>query len=165
MPGCNRAPRLRRAPPPAPLGHVGVAFDGSPSSRDALNAAGALADRAAASLHVICVVEPTRTVPADSPALVPVLPPSTARLVTRARAIIDSAVAERAHARPVIRDVAVGRPSAVLATRASDVDLLVCGSRGYGRAGQVLVGDTSARLAREAQGPLLVVPKRAVVAG
>ena len=42
-----------------------------------------------------------------------------------------------------------------------DVDMLVCGSRGYGPARRVLLGGVSARLIRRAQLPVAVVPRAA----
>ena len=40
-----------------------------------------------------------------------------------------------------------------------DVDLLICGSRGYGPARRVLLGGVSSRLIRRAQLPVAVVPR------
>jgi hypothetical protein len=40
-----------------------------------------------------------------------------------------------------------------------DVDLLVCGSRGYGPARRVLLGGVSSRLIRRARLPVAVVPR------
>jgi nucleotide-binding universal stress UspA family protein len=40
------------------------------------------------------------------------------------------------------------------------VDLLVCGSRGYGPVRRVLLGTVSAALVRQASVPVLVVPRR-----
>jgi nucleotide-binding universal stress UspA family protein len=40
-----------------------------------------------------------------------------------------------------------------------DVDVLVCGSRGYGPVRRVLLGGVSSRLIRSAQLPLTVVPR------
>lgn len=42
-----------------------------------------------------------------------------------------------------------------------DVDLLICGSRGYGPLSRVLLGGVSARLIRRAAAPVLVVPRSA----
>ncbi len=44
-----------------------------------------------------------------------------------------------------------------------DVDLLVCGSRGYGPARRVLLGGVSSRLIRRARLPVAVVPRAATV--
>jgi nucleotide-binding universal stress UspA family protein len=40
-----------------------------------------------------------------------------------------------------------------------DVDLLFCGSRGYGPVRRVLLGGVSSRLARRSVNPLVVVPR------
>jgi nucleotide-binding universal stress UspA family protein len=40
-----------------------------------------------------------------------------------------------------------------------DVDLLVCGSRGYGPARRVLLGGVSSRLIRHARLPVAIVPR------
>ena len=40
-----------------------------------------------------------------------------------------------------------------------DVDMLVCGSRGYGPIRRVLLGGVSARLVRRSQLPVMVVPR------
>jgi nucleotide-binding universal stress UspA family protein len=40
-----------------------------------------------------------------------------------------------------------------------EIDLLVCGSRGYGPIRRVLLGGVSSRLMRRSVNPLLVVPR------
>ena len=40
-----------------------------------------------------------------------------------------------------------------------DVDVLVCGSRGYGPIRRVLLGGVAARLIRRAAAPVVVVPR------
>jgi nucleotide-binding universal stress UspA family protein len=42
-----------------------------------------------------------------------------------------------------------------------DVDVLFCGSRGYGPARRVLLGGVSSRLIRQAHSPVVVVPRGA----
>ncbi len=46
-----------------------------------------------------------------------------------------------------------------------DVDLLVCGSRGYGPARRVLLGGVSTALVRRAAAPVMVVPRSAAADG
>ena len=41
-----------------------------------------------------------------------------------------------------------------------EVDVLFCGSRGYGPARQVLLGGVSSQLVRNARSPVIVVPRR-----
>jgi len=40
-----------------------------------------------------------------------------------------------------------------------EVDLLICGSRGYGPARRILLGGVSSRLVRQARSPIIVVPR------
>ena len=59
--------------------------------------------------------------------------------------------------RPVLLEGAVVESLAALGP--DDVDLLVCGSRGYGPARRVLLGGVSSRLIRQARLPVAVVPR------
>jgi len=43
----------------------------------------------------------------------------------------------------------------------NDIDLLFCGSRGYGPALRVILGGVSSRLVRRARSPVVVVPRGA----
>ncbi len=52
-----------------------------------------------------------------------------------------------------------GHAGAALALASADVDLLVCGSRGYGPLRAALLGGVSSTLAHTASCPLLVVPR------
>jgi nucleotide-binding universal stress UspA family protein len=52
-----------------------------------------------------------------------------------------------------------GDPRTILAERSADLDLLVCGSRGYGPVRSVMLGSVSRALAHTARCPLLVVPR------
>jgi Fe-Mn family superoxide dismutase len=54
-----------------------------------------------------------------------------------------------------------GEPAAALAAASSDVDLLICGSHGYGPLPSVLLGGVSRRLVDEARCPVLVLPREA----
>ena len=56
---------------------------------------------------------------------------------------------------------AYGLPRERLEHFSADVDLLVCGSRRYGRLRRALLGSTSAGLARHAHCPLLIAPREA----
>ena len=50
-------------------------------------------------------------------------------------------------------------PVTALEQLSHDVDLLVCGSRGYGPLGSVLLGGVSRRLIHRAACPVIVVPR------
>ena len=56
-------------------------------------------------------------------------------------------------------EVLDGAPVAALAAISARLDLLVCGSRGYGAIRSVMAGGVSRGLAHEAACPLLVVPR------
>jgi hypothetical protein len=50
-------------------------------------------------------------------------------------------------------------PVAVLVEMSADLDVLVCGSRGYGPLRAALLGSVSRRVAGAAQCPVIVVPR------
>ena len=58
-------------------------------------------------------------------------------------------------------DVVDGYADDELARLSREVDLLVCGSRGHGPLGGVLLGSVSAGVLRKARCPVLVVPRGA----
>ena len=74
-----------------------------------------------------------------------------ADLERAAATVPDGTVAEA-----LLLDGPAGR---ALAAASEDLDLLVCGSRGYGAVGSVLLGSVSHHLVRTAACPLLVVPR------
>jgi nucleotide-binding universal stress UspA family protein len=143
----------RPAPP-----RVGVAFDASPESVQALEAGSALARRAGAALRVITA----------SPLwMIDELPdPRREALAGRAemelRAAHDAAVVAHGGEGAFV----AGEPAQVLAEHSADLGLLVTGSRGYGPLGAVLVGSTTFELLRSAACPLLILPRgRDLLAG
>jgi nucleotide-binding universal stress UspA family protein len=112
------------------MAEVGVGFDGSPESREALRLGGRLARAAGAALRVVSVAP--GTVPEHEAA---------------------------ARAEGATYEVVTGTPAAELARRSSDLALLVVGSRGHGPVRRLLLGSTSTRLVREARCPVLIVPR------
>jgi nucleotide-binding universal stress UspA family protein len=54
-----------------------------------------------------------------------------------------------------------GEPAEVLAEGASDVDLLLLGSRGYGPVKGTMLGSVSARVMAAAPCPVIVIPRGA----
>ena len=144
--------------PAGGLGRVGAAFVDTPEGREALHGAIALARRAGASLKAITVIQPigwgTMAVP-------------TATAIAReqqetryaAEQVLEHALAglePTLAAEPVIIE---NGPGAALATMSSQVDVLVCGSRGYGPVKTVLLGSVSHALSRHARCPLIVLPR------
>jgi nucleotide-binding universal stress UspA family protein len=139
---------------PRPIAKIGVAYDDSPESEQAL----ALA-RDVASQHRSALV-----------ALTVVSIPSYSYGVTRAidwTEVIDGMVNEArerlAHLDGVDGRVIRGVAVEELAAWSGAVDLLVVGSRGYGPVRRVVFGSTSEFLARSTSCPLLVL-RRGVAA-
>ncbi len=134
---------------PKPLGTIGVAYDGSPESKLALDAARALAEPTRATVRALCIVT---LEPYSYSALGPAVLTNISEAVDEAEAAMKSLEGVECHAE-------YGFPSADLADFAAHVDLLVVGSRGYGPWGRIVHGSTSNRLAHHTRGPLLIVPR------
>jgi nucleotide-binding universal stress UspA family protein len=137
------APQGYRTQVDRPLRRIGVAFDGSPESRAALDAAAAVAATFGARLRVMRVLEDAAAV-AD-----------TRRVVRAAREALEEAIVGL----PADAVLLAGDPALGLADESRRLDLLVAGSRGYGPLSAVLLGGVTGRLAREAACPLVIVPR------
>ena len=72
---------------------------------------------------------------------------------------LGSAVAELGDDVDVEIDAVVGDPAEVLVDLSQHIDLLVCGSRGYGPVRGVLLGSVSRRIVREAHCPVMALPR------
>jgi nucleotide-binding universal stress UspA family protein len=127
---------------------VGVGYDGSAESAYALEVARTLAAQWGARLSAFTAVSvPTAAFgPGSRP-----FSDATHRLVNDARDRIEALGGVEAHA-------AYGATAEELTVYSASLDLLVLGSRSYGPIGRLIHGSTSARLARTARCPLLVVP-------
>jgi nucleotide-binding universal stress UspA family protein len=137
---------------------IGAAFIDSPDGRTALAIAGVLAGAAQAQVRVLTVGEPLGTLVAGN---------LTGRELELARKGIDEA-AQRIlelgiEMLPPGRSAGgvklSGPTAATLAAASADLDLLVCGSRGYGPIRTLMLGGTSHELVRKASCPVLVVPR------
>lgn len=135
----------------AVLGEIGVGYDGSPESRNALAVARALAAPRGARVSVFEAVTPPPRGYADPRHRDPFeLEAEVDRTRERLAALGDV----EAHA-------AYGDPAEELALYGASVDLLIIGSRGYGPVARLIHGNTSLALARSARCPLLVLPRSA----
>jgi len=138
---------------------IGVAFDGSPESRAALEAAHQLAADVGGRLRLRVVAEaPTAVASAyayalDWDALVAEHRRQAQRLLDEALTSLDV---------PAEGEVVVGSPAADLQALTEHVDLIVTGSRDWGPLRRVALGSTSDRLVHHALCPVLVVPRPAV---
>lgn len=148
------APQGYRLRPHRTEGRVGVAYDGSPTARAALRAGARYAQAAGHSLRVITVF--TRDVAAPPGLHVPagyLRVSEDAR--SAARDELERAVAAIPGAKPAF---VTGDPAVELARESEFAELLVIGSRNYGPAPAVLMGEVSGRLVATASCPVLVVP-------
>ena len=146
----------RDVPVPSPP-RIGVAYDGSPTSRVALDVARDLAAAHGASLAVLDAYD---TIPAY--AMAGDALPADVDVHGAAQAELDKALAACRGVVEAHGELLEGRPTDALLARAKDLDLLVAGSRGYGRVRGVVLGSMSRRLAEESPCPLLVVPQAPV---
>jgi nucleotide-binding universal stress UspA family protein len=140
------------------LSRIGVAYIDTPDGHAALDLAVRLATRADAGLELYSVLADKAEV------VMPVIG------VDAEHAFAATAQKSFQHA----LDVAIaGIPPQVAATgriltgnvvhvlsELEGVDVLFCGSRGYGPARQVLLGGVSSQLVRQARSPVIVVPRR-----
>ena len=119
--------------PPA-LSSVGAAFDGSPASVRALHLAERLAARFRGRLRVIAMDEAARHGETLSPQL-------------------DEAVADAPLSARAVGVLRHGDPARELALASADLDALLCGTHGYGRARRFVLGSVSTSLMRTARWP------------
>jgi nucleotide-binding universal stress UspA family protein len=142
---------------------VGVAYVDTPEGQKALEQAVALAQRSGAKVRVLNAAKPrglSGTFGGGDP-------------LTRATGYEELASAVRAGAERAVEaatagqsvevepDVSVGDPADFLIAASANVDLLICGSRGYGPTRAVLLGGVSRRVTREALCPVIVLPRGA----
>jgi nucleotide-binding universal stress UspA family protein len=141
-----------------PLAGIGVAYDGSPESRAAVSAGVAAARSLGASLQVITVIPPDVY---GAPALMGGIGYIAASpdVEDNVRRDLDAVVAALPPDVPVEAVVLDGQPWRALAAKSADLDLLLIGSRGYGPLQAVLLGATSGPLTREAQCPVIALPR------
>ncbi len=144
----------------APVGGpcvIGAAFDGSAESTHALQLAAAIATEHGARLEVVEAINDELSRAFEGPDLTDYLQAVTAREQERLRATVaDLDVTCNAEAIP-------GDPHEVLGNLAQRVDLMVCGSRGWGPAARLAFGSTADDLIHDARCPVLVVPRGAGV--
>ena len=146
---------------------IGVAYRDTVDGREALRAAFLLARRAHARLRIVTVVEA---------GLRAALEAEPAQLAGRRGTTVDDVIGEyglsaRKAAQAALDEIDprhdvesdveswVGDPADVLIGITRMVEMLVCGSRGYGPLRAVLLGAVSRRIVAEAHCPVIVVPR------
>jgi nucleotide-binding universal stress UspA family protein len=135
------APRDRIVEP-GTLRRIGVAFVDGPEGADALAIAAGLARRAGGRVRSFTVLESASHGRPDA-------------IVAKVRAAVAPDLLEAT-------DVLHGRVADELTRVARALDLLICGSRGYGPVRSLLLGGVTSTLARTVPCPLLVVPRAPV---
>jgi nucleotide-binding universal stress UspA family protein len=144
---------------PDRLDRIGAAFAPTDEGRAALRTAAALAERSGASLRAISVAGPLPWMDIVQPAFEGETLPELygGHLAFE----LESAVRDLPSAVTVESEVPAGAPAEVLAAATEQLDLLVCGSHGYGPLGEVVLGSLSRDLLERADCPLLIVPRAA----
>ena len=153
------APAGQRNRVPVALTRVGVAYIDTPDADAALEVAARLAQRTSAELRLYTVV-------ADEAEVLPLAIGRDAEraFLTTARDqyqfALDTAIAGLPPGLRASGQILTGDVVEVLGELdEDDIDVLLCGSRGYGPVRRVLVGGVSTRLVRRARSPLVVVPR------
>ncbi len=146
---------------------IGAAFRDTEDGREALRAALMLARRAHARLRVVTVVEESlRAALQAEPSYIESRRGTTLEDVIGeyelfARRSAEKALAELEGHDEVESEVEswVGEPAHLLIEFSKRLDMLVCGSRGYGPLRSVLLGGVSSQVVAAAQCPVTVVPR------
>jgi nucleotide-binding universal stress UspA family protein len=153
------APRGYRRRERGGLRRIGVAFVGTPDGHEAVRHAADLAARSSLPLTLYSVVSvhanwfvPEAVRPEEE--AVPV------EVRKEYQEALDRALAELPEGVPGTGELLYGEVVDELSVVGErGVDLLVCGSRGYGPVRRVLLGTVSSALVRQASVPVLVVPR------
>jgi nucleotide-binding universal stress UspA family protein len=146
------------------LSTIAVAYVDTDEGRQALNGAHALAARAGATLRVI-------TVARQSLGMLSATEPDTAERHGKELADVEGEYRVNAEnaARAAVEQLGagvetevdgfLGDPADAIIRVSENVDLVICGSRGYGPIRAVLLGGVSRRVATEAHCPVIVLPR------
>jgi nucleotide-binding universal stress UspA family protein len=138
---------------------VGVAFVDTPDGHEAVRRAGDLASRAGLPLTVFSVV-PVHVNWFVPEAVRPEEQTVPAEVRQDYRQALDRALATLPDGVEATGELLYGEVVDELSVVGErGVDLLVCGSRGYGPVRRVLLGTVSSALVRQASVPVLVVPR------
>jgi nucleotide-binding universal stress UspA family protein len=146
------------------LGTIGVAYVDTDEGREALRGAHALAKRAGAKLRVLTAVKAGLSAFGETEVTTAVQPGKgiteiEGELRTQAEEALRRQTEALSDGVTVETDAFVEDPAEVLIRVSEHLDLLVCGSRGYGPLRAVLLGGVSRRLAADARCPVIVLPR------
>lgn len=143
---------------------IGVAYVDTEEGRNALRGAHELARRAAVPLRVITVAKVSAGAHLETETRHPgqrgrSFDEIEGEYRVRTEAVVRAAVSGLAGDVPVEVDIFLEDPADVLVRVSEHLDLLVCGSRGYGPLRAVLLGGVSRRVTAAAGCPVLVLPR------
>jgi nucleotide-binding universal stress UspA family protein len=147
------------APENGAFQRIGIAFDGTPESRSALEAALGIARRTDGFVRSFTVLEPLSWSPSLIRPSVMTTDEYDEVRTESAQRTADQALEARTDGARGASEVMHGPVVPALAGASSELDLLVCGSRGYGAMHLVMAGSVACGLAHDAACPLLVVPR------
>jgi nucleotide-binding universal stress UspA family protein len=138
---------------------IGLGFVATPEADEALCAAIGIAVRTGARIRAVSVVEP----PSGGAAQMFSLHYDELERIARddLTQSLERTIADVTSPVEISGEVVDGYADDELARLSRDVDLLVCGSRGRGPLGRVMLGSVSAGLLRKARCPVLVIPRGA----
>jgi len=148
----------------AGLETIGVAYVDTDEGHEALRGAHALAERAGASLRVLTAVKAGLAMYGETQARTAEqrgrdFDEVEGELRVRAEDALRRATDALGDGVTVETDAFVEDPADVLIRVSRNLDLLVCGSRGYGPLRAVLLGGVSRRVTAEAHCPVIVIPR------
>jgi nucleotide-binding universal stress UspA family protein len=146
------------------IGTIGVAYIDTPEGREALRGAHALAGRAGAALRVLTVAKVDLRVYGEAEAQLAWQRGKQVSEVEGEHRVLaeqaaHGAVAELDGDVDVPVDAFLEDPAESLIRVSEHLDLLICGSRGYGPLRAVLLGGVSRRVAAEAHCPVIILPR------
>jgi nucleotide-binding universal stress UspA family protein len=138
---------------------IGAGFIDLDEGRDALRAAAALALATGAELKAVTAVDPIGWSPSVVVQPYAIPQPEADAGIPAATSALAAALALLPDGVEATSEVVRAYPPEALAALSRDVDLLVCGSRGYGPLRAVLLGGVTHRVMREARCPVIIVPR------
>jgi nucleotide-binding universal stress UspA family protein len=152
--------------PSGEISRVGVAYVNTEEGREALQGAHALARRAGATLKVFTVVRHRESMHLETePSLIGQgqIGKSLETVEGEHRVAAEKELRQIVSALgddvPIEADALLGDPGEVIVDVTDNLDLLVCGSRGYGPARAVLLGSVSREVIASARCPVIVLPR------
>jgi nucleotide-binding universal stress UspA family protein len=141
---------------PGAVGRIGVAYIDTPDGRAALAEAARLARRTSTPIRLYTVV-----IEVDSAKPFLIGDDAERAFLDTARETFEESLRRAAQSVPDIEVdwQLLGGDVVEALAELDDVDVLFCGSRGYGPARRVLLGGVSTRLVRGGRRPLVIVPR------